>query len=85
MVCANPGDDVDDCIDLALLEVARPGRAFAYFDHNGVIVTLTKADTKESAKKAWEAGLLANHNAWTESIERAANIDWDKYDALHGK
>jgi hypothetical protein len=85
IVCAWPGDTIDSCIAQALEEVAKPGRAFAYFDHNGVIVTVDKSSTLESAKADWQARSATKHNALTQMIGERIGIDWDKYDAIHGR
>lgn len=57
IVCSHPGDKVQDTIAIALKIVAKPETAYSYFDHNGVIVTLDKNSTAESAYEEWSKRL----------------------------
>jgi hypothetical protein len=54
LVRARPGDNVSIVIAKALEIVKQPSVAYAYFQHNGVIVTVDKASTPASAHFDWQ-------------------------------
>jgi hypothetical protein len=53
IIVARGGEYITTTIEAALALVAEPGRAYAYFEHNGVIVTVDKDSTAASAYQDW--------------------------------
>jgi hypothetical protein len=50
---AQPGQSVGYMIKIALMRVKAPGVPFAYFQHNGVIVTVDRDSTVKSVYRDW--------------------------------
>lgn len=72
VVCSRPGEYLDDAIAFALRLASEPNRAFAYIDFNGLIITIDKASTIETARADYHRRLdIACTTAETARAPRA--------------
>lgn len=53
LIVAQPGDTIRQTIISALAKLKLLGVPFAYFQHNGVIVTVHRGSTLKSALEDW--------------------------------
>lgn len=67
LIVAKGGEWIGGVIDKAFERLKRPGTPYAYFFHNGVIVTIDQKSTKESAREEWQKRLSALCDAVTSS------------------